>query len=243
VPDARRGGICGRDICGLDGSSHWLILRVGVGADNVLRLSLPLPPALIRSRVGVLVSEFVRVSAGRRVEAVAHALTVSAPLHTVGAQGNRDSVPLLEVITSTIPAEDTGQVFAATLGQLLKEARIGSIGGRGVGHLGRLNVGHLGHHLRLDILGGGHHGVCRNIRRCKVLGVSLSIPLPPALIGAGVGVLVSELVGVGAALAVEAVAKPLPVSAPLHTICAQGNRDSVPLLEVITSTIPAKGIG
>ena len=129
MPDARRGGIRGRDICGLDGSSHWLILRVGVGAenrityfiddrspadvknalpDNVLRLSLPLPPALIRSWVGVLVSEFVRVSAGCRVEAVAHALTVSAPLHTICTQGNRDRVPLLEVITSTIPAKDTG---------------------------------------------------------------------------------------------------------------------------------------
>ena len=83
--------------------------------------------------------------------------------------------------------------------------------------------------------------ICLVALRCKVLGVSLSIPLLAALIGAGVGVLVSELVGVSTARLVGL--KPLPISAPLHTICAQGNRDSVPLLEVITSTIPAKGIG
>ena len=57
--------------------------------------------------------------------------------------------------------------------------------------------------------------------RCKVLGISLSIPLLATLILARVGVLVSELVGVSAARLVGL--KPLPIGAPLHTIFAQGS--------------------
>ena len=64
--------------------------------------------------------------------------------------------------------------------------------------------------------------ICLVALRCKVLGVSLSIPLPAALIGARVGVLFSELVGVSTARLVGL--KPLPISAPLHTIFAQGSR-------------------
>ena len=58
--------------------------------------------------------------------------------------------------------------------------------------------------------------------RCKVLRISLSIPLPAALVGARVGVFFSELVGVSAARLVGL--KSLPVSAPLHTIFAEGSR-------------------
>ena len=76
--------------------------------------------------------------------------------------------------------------------------------------------------------------------RSKVLGVGLSIPLLAALIGAGVGVLVSELVGVGAAWLVGL--KPLTVSAPLHTVVAQSSGATQPLLVVLTSSLPAKDI-
>ena len=57
--------------------------------------------------------------------------------------------------------------------------------------------------------------------RCKVLGISLSIPLLATLILARIGVLVSKLVGVSAARLVGL--KPLPIGAPLHTIFAQGS--------------------
>ena len=57
--------------------------------------------------------------------------------------------------------------------------------------------------------------------RCKVLGISFSIPLLATLILARVGVLVSELVGVSATRLVGL--KPLPIGAPLHTIFAQGS--------------------
>merc|ERR1712061_954894 len=90
----------------------------------------------------------------------------------------------------------------------VEEHGVGRIGGRGVCNLlllgCGLHIGHLGHGLHVG--GGGHHGVVSlgarhgiNKLGSKVLGVSLSIPLLAALIGAGVGVLVSKLVGVGAA--------------------------------------------
>ena len=63
--------------------------------------------------------------------------------------------------------------------------------------------------------------VCSIALRCKVLGISLSIPLLATLILARVGVLVSELVGVSAARLVGL--KPLAIGAPLHTIFAQGS--------------------
>jgi len=79
---------------------HRLVLGegVGVGVDNVLlRLSLPLPPALIGARVGVLISEFVWVGTRRRVEAVAHHLTIRAPPDPVGPELDGHVQPLVEV--------------------------------------------------------------------------------------------------------------------------------------------------
>merc|ERR1712012_785549 len=99
-------------------------------------------------------------------------------------------------------------------------------GGLHVGHLGLdsldsldswLHVGG-GWHNRVVTLGSSH-GI--NKLGCKVLGISLSIPLLTTLILARVGVLVSELVGVSAARLVGL--KPLPIGAPLHTIFAQGS--------------------
>ena len=72
---------------------------------EVLGVGLPLLPALIGSRVGVLVSVLVGICARCRVEAGAHALAVSAPFHPV-VHGNGLLQPLAEVLWSPVPAED-----------------------------------------------------------------------------------------------------------------------------------------
>jgi len=103
VGRVHRGGVrfSNRDcLYSLYGCRHRLVLGegVGVGVDNVLlRLSLPLPPALVGARVGVLISELVGVGARRRVESVAHPLTVCAPPDPVGPELDGHVQPLVEV--------------------------------------------------------------------------------------------------------------------------------------------------
>jgi len=100
---------------------HRLVLGegVGVGADNVLlRLSLPLLPALIGAGIGILVRVFVGVGARRRVEAVGHALTVSAPPDPVIPDLHGHIIPLFEVVRSTFPAKEVGEVLATALWDL-----------------------------------------------------------------------------------------------------------------------------
>ena len=75
--------------------------------------------------------------------------------------------------------------------------------------------------------------------RCKVLGISLSIPLLATLILARVGVLVSELVGVSATRLVGL--KPLPIGAPLDVVVVC-DWPLKPLLEVVSAAFPAKDI-
>ena len=82
--------------------------------------------------------------------------------------------------------------------------------------------------------------MCLVALRCKVLGLGLSLPLPPALVGAGVGVFFSELVGVSAARLVGL--KGLPVGGPLDVVVVSDGLLQ-PLLEVVLPALPAKDIG
>ena len=110
--------------------------------DNILRLSLCLPllPALIGARVGVLISVLVGVSTRCRVEAIAHVLTVCAPPHPVGPELHGHIQPLIEVLWSTIPAKDIFEVIATAWLYLGPEPRVGWVhfGGEGGNRRGRL---------------------------------------------------------------------------------------------------------
>ena len=66
--------------------------------------------------------------------------------------------------------------------------------------------------------------------------------LPPALIGARIGVLVCVLVGVSTRSRVEAIAHPLTVSVPPNPVVSELHGDIQPLVEILWSTIPTKDI-
>ena len=71
----------------------------------------------------------------------------------------------------------------------------------------------------------------------------LCLPLlPPALIGARIGVLVCVLVGVCTRSRVETIAHPLTVSAPPDPVGPELYWDIQPLVEIFWSTIPAKEV-
>ena len=80
---------------------------------------------------------------------------------------------------------------------------------------------------------------CSIALRCKVLGISFSIPLLATLILPRVGVLVSKLVRISAAWLVGL--KPLPVGAPLDVVVVC-DWPLKPLLEVVSAAFPAKDI-
>ena len=71
--------------------------------------------------------------------------------------------------------------------------------------------------------------------------ISLSL-LPPALIGARIGVLICVLVGVSTRSRVEAIAHPLTVSAPPDPVVPELHGDIQPLVEILWSTIPTKDV-
>ena len=100
----------------------------------MLWLCLPLlPPALIGARIGVLVCVLVGVSTRSRVEAIAHPLTVSAPPNPVVSELHGDIQPLVEILWSTIPTKDIGEVPATAFRDLVpypnKGLRIGIVEG------------------------------------------------------------------------------------------------------------------
>ena len=79
----------------------------------------------------VLVSEFVGVSAGCRVEAVAHFLPIDAPPDIVLVVDGHLQ-PLVEVLRSAIPAKEVGHVVATAGLDLGEEPRIGRVHRGGV---------------------------------------------------------------------------------------------------------------
>ena len=92
----------------------------------LLRLCLPLlPPALIGARIGVLVCVLVGVSTRRRVETIAHPLTISAPPHPVGSELHGYIEPLVKVLIATIPSKDIWEVIAAALTDLVPDPNKG----------------------------------------------------------------------------------------------------------------------
>ena len=104
--------------------------------NELLRLSLPLPPALIGARVGVLISELVGVGTRSRVESVAHHLTIRAPPDPVGPELHGHIQPLIEVLRSAIPAKDVLEIVATTWLDLGPEPGVGRVHRGGVGGSG-----------------------------------------------------------------------------------------------------------
>ena len=143
-----------------------------------MRLCLPLLPALIGARVGVLISVLVGVSTRCRVEAIAHVLTVCAPPHPVGPKLHWYLQPLVKVLCATIPSKDIGEVVATARLDLGEEPRLGVVQGRlqlGVILLW-LSIGR-GNHLLVLRIGDLGLRVVRNYRLVWSVGDVLRVGL------------------------------------------------------------------